>query len=165
METEKHVLDPIREIKNTNRRSPARFGQRVEEHLLAFHVDVLGLAEKCVLTNDALVQSGRVLRDPERREGTLLLRQVNRVGDGMRDRQGRAFRIDLDGRDVKPHVWFLLEQQKPGDGLDRESHGGLVTERHPGRVFVLPEFECLIRKLEFHGIRSFFCGDNQERDC
>ena len=125
METKEHVLDAVGEVKNTNRRSPARFRQRVKEHLLTLQVDVLGLKQKRVLGDHAFVQSGSVLGHTERRERALLLGQINGVGNGMRDRQGGVFRVDLNGRDVKPDVRPLPEQQKTGDSLDRESLAGI----------------------------------------
>src|SRR5437660_4220857 len=66
----------------------------------------------------------------------------------MRNRQRRALGIVLDRRDVQSNMWLQIEQEKTRDCFHSESRGGLVRERYPWRVFVLPQFNRLIRKAE-----------------
>ena len=66
-------------------RAPAGLVERVEEHLLALLVNQIRLIQEGILVDDPLVERRCIFRQSERRVASLRLRQVDGVGERMRN--------------------------------------------------------------------------------
>ena len=74
--------------------------ESIEEHRLPFPVGVLALPAEVSILQNVFVQAPGVLGQPERRVGTLSVREVDRVDRGVTDRQRRRLRVDVHRRRV-----------------------------------------------------------------
>ena len=164
MKPEKHVLDPIGDVENTHHAAAAGFAQRVEEHGLAFDVNILRLLQESVLANHAFVKPGGIFRHTKSGERALSFSKIDRVRRGMRNRQSRMARVNLDWRYVEADMRGLFEDQETSDGFDRESHGGGIGERHPRRIPVGLKCERLIGQPQLGDTGTVFREDDGEGD-
>ncbi len=130
---EEHVLQAVGDVEDADHRAALDLLQRVEEHRLALGMHQVGLVEERLLVQHALVQPPGVLGQPERRVAPQQLGQVDRVGEGVRDRQRRLVGVDVDRRHVQPEVRRGLEQVEAHDAAHADTQPGLELQLDPGR--------------------------------
>ena len=140
-----HVLDPVGRVEDAGQTPPPQSLERGEEHLLALTVDVVGLLEEGRVVRHALVERGRILREPQRGEVADPFHQVGRVVRGMGDRHRRLLGIDVDRGQVERRVLANLGQHHPGQAVDLDPGRGAELKTHPVRELSPLEFDRLAR--------------------
>ena len=83
---EKHVLNPVRGVENTDANPLPSLVQCAEKHAFPFLVDQIALFQKRVFVDHTFVQCPRVFCQAERRIFSQELCQVHRVDRRMGDR-------------------------------------------------------------------------------
>jgi hypothetical protein len=111
----------------------------VEKHPLAFFVDGHRLVEEDLLVGHAIVERPGVLGETQSRVLALLLREVDGVHLGVRDRHGRVLWIDVDRRHVEVDVRIRRDQVELGNPADLDPECRLEGELDPIGVMTLLE--------------------------
>ena len=138
-----HVLHAVGGVEHGRDQALLRLRDRVEEHALALFVEAHRLIEEHLLVDHAVVERPGVLGEAERGELALLLREVDRVDLGVRDRHRRVLRIDVDRRHVQVHLGRGRDQVELRDPAHGDAEPRLERQLHPVRVLADRELERL----------------------
>src|SRR6267154_2004726 len=132
-----HMLHAVGDIKHAYANAFRRLVQRVEKHSFAFFMNQVTLFEERIFCEKTIIQSPGVFGQPKGGVETLLLREINRVRQRIRDRQGGVHGVDVHRRRVKFQFRLDRLKVKPTNSLDADADPRTEFQFHPLRVFAL----------------------------